>query len=230
LRVMLPIALIATLAPVPMIFVGTKRVNAERTEGMESRRKAALSLFLSVLPIVVILILVIAFGFSPIGAIIPVLIALYAIFRPSMTYYKAALIKIFNPSTMLMILGIMFYKETLSASGGVNALGTTFAAFGLPRLAMVLALPFAVGFLTGLTSATVVLAIPILASMYGTAFITPQIAALAYTGAVIGINLTPTHLCLVLTVNYFKVDLVKIIGMMLLPAAITLLAAALILY
>jgi integral membrane protein (TIGR00529 family) len=230
LRTLLPIALITMLSAVPVAFYRTKRTPVKASDMIGSRRNAFRDLLISFSPLVAVLVMVIVFGLSPIAAIIPVILVLGAIFRPPFKVMKKMLIKMLNANIILMVLGIMFYKEVLTATGGISALAKAFSDMGLPKLAMIMLLPFAGGVLTGLSSPTIALTLPILISMYGTSAITPQVAALAYTGCNIGMNLTPTHLCLVLTADYFKVDMLKLIGMMLIPAAITLTAAALILY
>ncbi len=230
LRTLLPVAAIATLVALPVAFAGTKKMpkNAADMEG--TKRHAMKDLLTSISPLALILVMVIVFGLNPFFAIIPVILALAVIFRPKAADYKAILKKGFNLNIMFMVLGIMFYKEVLTASGGIDSLARTFTDMGLPQLAMVLALPFAIGFLTGMASPTIALSLPVLISMYGLSGITPQIAALTYVGCNFGMKLTPTHLCLVLTADYFKVDMIKLIGMMILPAALTILASALLLY
>lgn len=230
LRVLAPICVIVLVSALPVAFFRTKRMPKPVEPSPSGRRRALMDAAVSLLPLVIVLLLVIAFGLSPIIALIPVILALFAIYRPGVSDLRKMSVKVFNPSVIAMVLGIMFYKEVLTASGGIAALGQSFLDFGMPKLAMIVALPFATGFLTGMSSATIALTLPILMTMYGPEAITPQVAALAYTSCNIGMNLTPTHLCLVLTADYFKVDMVKLIGMMLFPAAVSITAAILILY
>lgn len=230
LRVLAPICVIVLVSALPVAFFRTKRMPKPVEPSPSGRRRALMDAAVSLLPLVIVLLLVIAFGLSPIIALIPVILALFAIYRPGVSDLRKMSVKVFNPSVIAMVLGIMFYKEVLTASGGIAALGQAFLDFGMPKLAMIVALPFATGFLTGMSSATIALTLPILMTMYGPEAITPQVAALAYTSCNIGMNLTPTHLCLVLTADYFKVDMVKLIGMMLFPAAVSITAAILILY
>lgn len=230
LRALAPICAIVLVSALPVAFYKTKRMPRPVEASRHGRRRALVDAAISLSPLVVVLVLVIAFGLSPIVALIPVILALAAIYKPGAKDLKLMSVKVFNPSVIAMVLGIMFYKEVLTASGGIAALGQSFLDFGMPKLAMIVALPFATGFLTGMSSATIALTLPILMTMYGPDAMTPQVAALAYTSCNIGMNLTPTHLCLVLTADYFKVDMIKLIGMMLFPAAVTIAAAILILY
>lgn len=230
LRALLPVGIIATAVAVPVAFYGTKRALKQASRAIGTRRSALKDLAASLSPLVTILVLVIAFGLNPFFALIPVLIAMAAAYRPGKATVRAILAKAFNPSMLFMVVGVMFYKEVLTASGGIDSLGRAFTELGLPKLAMIIALPFSIGFLTGMSSPSVVLSIPILVNMYGPSFITPQVAALVYMGCNFGMKLTPTHLCLVLTCNYFKVNMMKLIAMMVIPVALTILASALILY
>ncbi|HOA15774.1 MAG TPA: DUF401 family protein [Bacillota bacterium] len=229
LRAMLPMALVATAVGIPVAFRGTRKPAPRPSDGDGKKRDALRGLVLSVLPLAAVLIMVITFGLSPIVALIPVILALIAIYRPKPPDYRKMAANVFNPAMIGMIIGLMFYKDALTGSGGIEALGSTFSGFGLSMPLLALLLPFAVGFLTGMSSVTMALVMPILISMYGIEAITPQLAALSYTGCNMGMNLTPTHLCLVLTVDYFKVDLIKVIGLLLLPAMAVMAAALLIL-
>lgn len=228
LRSLFPVAAVATAAGLPVAFMGSSK--ARPLEPLNGRRRDAVKgVALSLLPIVAVIVLVVGFGLNPTAAIVPSVIALLVVYRPKAGELKKMAANVLKPGVIFMVIGIMFYKEALTGSGGIEALASAFSGFGLPMQAMVMALPFAVGFLTGMSSVTVAITLPILFTMYGTGAINAQLAALAYASCVMGMNLTPTHLCLVLTVGYFKVDLVKVIGMIVMPAAATLAAAFLLL-
>jgi len=81
----------------------------------------------------------------------------------------------------------------------------------LPTLAILAALPFLVGFATGLSLPFVGIAFPLLVP-----FIAPDLEVnsyallLAYTSGMVGLLLSPLHLCLILSAEYFKATLAKV--------------------
>ncbi|GAI47897.1 unnamed protein product, partial [marine sediment metagenome] len=50
-------------------------------------------------------------------------------------------------------------------------------------------------------------------------------AMLVFTGSFVGVMISPMHLCLVVTKNYFKTDMGKIYKMLILPLIIITLSA-----
>jgi hypothetical protein len=89
-------------------------------------------------------------------------------------------------------------------------MGAELMAWSIPPLTLVVLLPFLMGFMTGVTQAGVGLSLPLILSM-GNGYGTLSTTILAYTFAVVGVLLSPVHLCLVLTSEYFKVEYSRII-------------------
>jgi hypothetical protein len=75
----------------------------------------------------------------------------------------------------------------------------------IPLLPVICLLPFITGMLTGLTVGFVGGTFPLLISMTGG----PSLASMsiAFAAGFIGVLLSPVHLCLILTKEYFKADL-----------------------
>ena len=117
---------------------------------------------------------------------------------------------------MLMVIGIMVFKGMLDATGAILALPVFFKQSGIPTTAVLFVLPFIVGLLTGLTVGVVGATFPIITAMMGG---TPDAGAVtfAFASGFAGVMLSPTHLCLLLTVRYFKADLAGTYRLMLLP-------------
>ena len=89
-------------------------------------------------------------------------------------------------------------------------MGAELMAWSIPPLTLVILLPFLMGFMTGVTQAGVGLSLPLILSM-GNGYGTLSTTILAYTFAVVGVLLSPVHLCLVLTSEYFSVEYPRII-------------------
>ncbi|MDH4232459.1 MAG: DUF401 family protein, partial [Nitrospirota bacterium] len=97
----------------------------------------------------------------------------------------------------------------------------------IPLLPVLCLLPFMTGMLTGITVGFVGSTFPLLISMTGG--VSPAHMSLAFAAGFIGVLLSPVHLCLVLTKEYFKADLWGIYKKTL-PASAIIFIAALIEY
>ncbi len=174
------------------------------------------ALFLTLLPITASLVLVIGFK-------LPLAIAMAIIVLAMLLYYRYALAELatmlkesVSMNVILMVAGIMVFKGMLGASGAIEALPVFFRESGLPPLVVLFALPFLVGLLTGLTVAFVGATFPIITAMMGGH---PETATItfAFASGFAGVMLSPTHLCLLLTVRYFKADLAGAYRLLYLP-------------
>lgn len=178
---------------------------------------------LNFLPIVLVMILVIVAGMELHYALLIVIIPIFIYYRYSIKRIFAAAQYGFSWDVIVIIAGIVFFKETMEASGSVNNLGRFFIEHGIPLLPIFCLLPFAAGLLTGHTVGFVGSTFPLLISIGEPAL--PSLISLAFASGFIGVLLSPVHLCLILTREYFKADLSGIYRKTL-PAAAIVFAAA----
>ena len=80
-------------------------------------------------------------------------------------------------------------------------------------------LPLVAGMLTGLVQACIGVSFPLVMGV-----IEPSIGyvMLAYVSGVVGVMISPVHLCLILTVEYFKADFMRSYKPLFLPSALVL--------
>jgi len=135
--------------------------------------------------------------------------------------FFSAFKKIRYISMFFLIFGAMFFKTIVQEGEIFGSVGNI-----TPWLLylFLLALPLVVGFATGLTVAGVSIAFPVFMALLPD-FGLLHILAL-YALVFVGIILSPTHLCLVLTLEYFNVKLTALYRKYLIPAAMPLFAAA----
>ena len=116
---------------------------------------------------------------------------------------------------------------------GSEAALTLFAdmeAIGLPALAMLVTLPFIIGFATGFSMAFVGVTLPLLTPyMILDSGVSSYTLLLAYTSGIVGVLMSPLHLCLVLSAEYFKASLARMYRY-LLPPLLGMVAAATLIY
>ena len=134
----------------------------------------------------------------------------------------------FSLSIILLIVGILFFKEMLAASGVIAWLPGYLKSLGVPDLLVLVCLTFFVAFAIGLSQGYVAATFPLLIGIIGTGSqMNLGAMILAYISGFVGIMLSPVHLCLFLTVDYFKVDLLKVWRRVVFPGAVFLLSALL---
>jgi integral membrane protein (TIGR00529 family) len=123
---------------------------------------------------------------------------------------------LFNRSLLFMIFmiaGIMIFQGMLEDTGAVSQISELLARAQVPFILVIVALPFFVGTITGVTVAFVGTTFPIIFGLLANAGMTDQILAytvLAFCAGYLGVLLSPLHACLVLSCAYFKTDLAAI--------------------
>lgn len=111
----------------------------------------------------------------------------------------------FTRDVVLLIVGIMIFKFMLDSSGAVQQVSRYLGEQQIPLLPILCILPFIVGLLTGIMIAMVGSTFPLLMNIAGGASLADM--TLAFAAGYAGVLLSPVHLCLVLTREYFKADL-----------------------
>ncbi len=125
----------------------------------------------------------------------------------------------------LLTAAVMVFKRILEASGALDSVARAVPAHGFFSYALLFAAPFLVGFLTGVNQAFVAIAFPLLVPMIGMEKPDMFLLAFAYVSGFVGILLSPAHLCLVLTADYFKAELKDVYRILSLPVAVVFLSA-----
>ncbi len=129
---------------------------------------------------------------------------------------------------VLTILGVMAFRQLLTDSGAVTGITQSMASRQIPMIAISMFLPFFVGMITGVTVAFLGTTFPILMALLAAQGLQEHLVSftvLAYCSGFIGTFLSPVHLCLILTKEYFKSDWLGIYRLITLPALLTILSA-----
>jgi len=111
----------------------------------------------------------------------------------------------FSWEIVSIILGVMAFKGVLNSSGAISNISAFFSEEGIPVLPVLFILPFISGFLTGLTVGFVGSTFPIILGLENAQNI--GAISFAFASGYIGVFLSPVHLCLVLTREYFKANM-----------------------
>ncbi|MFC1861104.1 DUF401 family protein [Chloroflexota bacterium] len=116
-----------------------------------------------------------------------------------------------NPKMLLFLYGVMLYKMAVESSNAAHYFFSDMQSIGVPVLIMLAVLPFLIAFVTGSSTAFAAVAFPILMPfMVSDSEVNSYAILLAYVSGMIGLLVTPLHLCLIYTTEYFNSKLSKI--------------------
>ena len=177
-------------------------------------------------PVVLLIGLVIAGVEAAIAFLIAaVLLALQQ--RVSRPELSNALKYALGPKTLFLLFSVMLFKGIVEQSGAAAILCADMQSIGMPPALVLLILPALVGFATGLSMAFVGISFPLLLPFITTAggdIIGPALF-LAYVGGGLGYMVSPLHLCLILSAEFFDARLADVYRLMVPPLLVTIAVA-----
>lgn len=220
--------LLLSQLPLPLAVVGVgallgfRGMKTSEVKGKRDREEIK-ALFVTLLPITLSILLVVVFKLPLAIAMASIVIGMFLFYRYSLREIMTTLRESVSINVITMVIGIMAFKGMLDASGAIEALPVFFKRSGLPVSVVLFALPFIVGLLTGLTVGFVGATFPIITAMLGG---TPDLGAVtfAFASGFAGVMLSPTHLCLLLTIRYFNADMARTYRLMYVPVFLVFLA------
>lgn len=130
----------------------------------------------------------------------------------------------FTFDVIILVVGVMIFKEMLQSSGAVSGVAKAITESGVPYLAVFILVPFFIGLITGISVGFVGSTFPLLLHLKET--MSYEIS-IAFVSGYIGVLISPLHLCLILTREYFKADMLGIYRKII-PACIIIFFIALI--
>lgn len=127
----------------------------------------------------------------------------------------------------VLVFGVMVFSRMIEVSGAAEGMARSLQRAAVPGVMVISLLPFLVGLLTGWTAAVVGTAFPLLFSLMQSPGGGTSLAAvpLAYGCGFVGVLLSPVHLCLVLSKDYFEADLAGVYRIMVVPCLCVFAAA-----
>ncbi len=179
-----------------------------KADKAESATQSWLHLCEGLLPIVAILLMVIIFKLNILLALTITISVMFLYYR--IPFKKAGLMvkKSLAPGLFYMTFASLYLSDVLQQSGSIEQILSSLLQGGLNPLVITLIFPFFIGLLTGITLPGITIAIPIILTLAG-----PNqaltLSCLAFMSTFIGVMLSPTHLCLILSVEYFAANFAK---------------------
>ncbi|HBV87820.1 MAG TPA: hypothetical protein DEF42_14460 [Desulfosporosinus sp.] len=183
-----------------------------------TKKKLLTDVFFSTLPVLALVGLV--FAKVPITLAITIIIAVLILRHKTnlIEFYRIAR-KAIVIKTLIMIWGIMLFKQVMETVGSFDELPALLGSLPVPEFLIFALIAFLLAFLTGQTGSYIGIAFPIVMAASGGQVSLP-LAILVFMAGSAGTMLSPMHLCLSLTIEYFKADLNKVLQMLIIPESI----------
>jgi integral membrane protein (TIGR00529 family) len=176
----------------------------------------------SLWPIATIVLLGLVFRIDLIISVILVTATVIVTQRISKVHIAHGLKNGFSPKIMLLIFGVMTLMYAIENTGSAANFYSELLYYHIPPAMVVFAIPFVVGFLTGITSAYIGVGFPVVLPLLGSGGLKFNAGMmLAFAGGFMGVMASPVHLCLVLTSDYFKASLAKTLSILIIPICMT---------
>lgn len=228
---MLPISVCAA----GLGYLKLRRDIIEKQTAAPSVKKNVLPFLKDLLPISVVIIFGLGFGWAisslipnfptgkEMGLIISLTMAIAWIMIEDKMNVKRLVRIIASPDLLkmiYMIFAIFAFKGILEDSLAVNGVSGELMALNIPIMIIAMLLPFLVGMVTGITVACVGAALPIILPLIHAAGHTQFIPAymmLMLCSGFTGVLLSPLHLCLILSNQYFNASMRDVYRQLLMP-------------
>ncbi|MDQ7797460.1 MAG: DUF401 family protein [Candidatus Edwardsbacteria bacterium] len=186
--------------------VGWRGVKRDRWDQAADYKRAWRDVLLTMSPVLFVIVSVLAFKFD-LALMTALAVAGLALgLRYQMRKIPGLLWDSFKPMTLLLIVGVMVFKGMLETSGAIAALPGILLGGGVPTVVIISLLPFLVGLLTGISQGYVAVAFPLLLGIFGSPTGSLNWYVLAFVAGLGGVLVSPSHLCLALTREYFKAN------------------------
>ncbi|MGI6606583.1 MAG: DUF401 family protein [Peptococcia bacterium] len=187
-----------------------------KIEQKESSKEAWLHLGEGLLPVIAIIVMVIVFKLNILFSLIITISAMLLYYRIPRAKALVMLKESLAPGLFYMTFASIYLSDVLQQSGSIKEMLAAVLQGGLDPLFITIIFPLLIGLFTGITLPGITIAIPIILTL------APHDAVLTYSclafmSNFIGVILSPTHLCLLMSVEYFSANFTKTYRYLFLP-------------
>jgi hypothetical protein len=163
-------------------------------------------LLLATAPIVANFILVVFLKLPASISMALVVGAMIFVLRQNLPDIRAMLLHALDSKLLWGIIGILFFQQILQQSGAIDEIALLLNAVSIPATVVIGIIAFVAGLLTGTSQGFVAIAFPFIAVMAPGDL---TLAMISFVMGTAGQMLSPAHMCLLVTLDYFNADFVK---------------------
>ena len=188
-----------------------------------------ITFIVSIWPIWIILIGLVAFRLNILIILSAIVVILLITVKISATERLSQIKQSLSWKIVLLLVSVMIFKQILSDSSAVEAIPVVLETSGISPLIPIALIPFILGLLTGVNQAYIGVSFPLLLPFFGVESVDLKLVMFAYAVGFVGVLLSPVHLCLLLTKEYYKANWPGIYKLLLPSGAIVFAASFLLL-
>ena len=221
------------LTPVAILsgaMVGFWGISNSKEGGEVSQRTSLWELLKNLLPLIFALVLVIGFRVELAYAFGLTILGMILFYRIDPKTVLKALKGSLSIELLLTVVTVMGFKKVLESSQAILTISTFLSSSGVPFRLIAIFVPLTVGLMTGMTIAPIAIGFPILIPLFQNDPDFLNYMMLAFASGIAGDLLSPFHLCLVLTKDYFHAEWKGIFRLLWVPVASLLGVALLMTY
>jgi len=215
----MPIFIVAVIAGFIMSFRGIKLGERKIKTKIKANSIGRVLFLLS--PILIAIILNALFNLRLLISILIGIATLIAIFKPT----SSAIFNAIKKSKLYMMIsavfGVMIFKEVVISSNLPQFISSIVQTLSLPPILLSTFVPLSLGIITGSATGAMAISFPLLSSLNA---LNPAIISLIYSCCLMGYIISPLHLCLTMTSEYFKVRITSVYPRLIASAAVTIMA------
>ena len=203
IRVSWPLTFVALIGGALWGLVGIHRL--DQPEAARDRPEAWRTFLNSTWPLLLVVLAVVVLKLNMVLSLIGVIGLFVAVRRVGPDQWLSALRRSFPLSTFSALAGVMIFKHVMEDAGAVNQIPQALSSLGLPAMLVAFVVPLIAGLLTGTAAATLALSVPLVAPLLAGGPLDQLTAGLwLFVAGFSGVLLSPLHLCLALTKEYFR--------------------------
>jgi len=218
-----PFTVLAAAAGLVVLYRNVPYLPPEERSG--GSVKDVISVFWSIWPIVLTILLIFVFKLNMLLAL--AISSVLSLIFTTLSFQERlkAVLKSLSPKIILLTASLMVFKRILEVSGALDSVVRVFPPHGVTAYLLLFAAPFFVALLTGVNQAFVAIAFPLLLPIIGKGEPDMILLMFAYVSGFCGILLSPAHLCLALTADYFNAELRDVYKILIWPVCAIFTAA-----
>lgn len=176
-------------------------------------------LLINLFPLLFALLLVIGFKVELAYAFGLTILGMVTFYRTGMGKILKSLKDSLSLELLLTVFMVMGFKKVLESSQALPAVSNTLVSSGIPFWLIAILIPLLIGVMTGMTIAPIAIGFPILIPIFQNDANFLNYMMLAFASSMSGDLLSPFHLCLILTKDYFQADLKGVYRFLWIPVA-----------
>ena len=196
----LPVVLYLTLG----YLVSIRRIEEKDSPEKHGDPKALTHILLGVSPILLTVVLNLA-GVHMAAALLMGIASTFLIGKVAPRKALKLLVRGFDWRIPFAIIGVMYFRGMIEHTDVFSEVYPYLSAVGLPILLLLLVMDWVIGFATAMPSAGIAMVFPIALVSLGS--LNLAVVGILYSTLIFAYLISPMHLCLILTVEYYKAHL-----------------------